>query len=227
MSGAASPVAEGDQAGSPHELMNRVYRRQRHVYDATRKYFLLGRDHLIAALNPPPGGAIIEIGCGTGRNLIEAARAYPDVMLYGLDVSTEMLSTARAGIRQAGLEHRVTLGLGDAARFDCWTLFRRVAFDRVFFSYSLSMIPAWREALRQGLAVAELAGGSLLVVDFGDQDGLPRWFRSLLLAWLARFHVTPRAELESVLGMLAISSGGRLVSQPLFRGYAHLLKLAR
>ena len=28
-------------------LMDRIYRRQRHVYDLTRKYYLLGRDELI------------------------------------------------------------------------------------------------------------------------------------------------------------------------------------
>ena len=31
-------------------LMDRMYRRQRHIYDATRKFYLLGRDGAIAAL---------------------------------------------------------------------------------------------------------------------------------------------------------------------------------
>ena len=31
-------------------LMARIYRRQRHVYDFTRKYYLLGRDRLIDRL---------------------------------------------------------------------------------------------------------------------------------------------------------------------------------
>jgi len=29
------------------DLMDRVYRRQRHLYDATRKYYLLGRDPML------------------------------------------------------------------------------------------------------------------------------------------------------------------------------------
>jgi len=37
------------------ELMNRTYRHQRHVYDFTRKYYLLGRDRVIASLDPPDG----------------------------------------------------------------------------------------------------------------------------------------------------------------------------
>ncbi len=88
----ASPAAD--------VLMDSVYRRQRHIYNVTRKYFLLGRDHLIGELKPPSNGTVLEIGCGTGRNLIAAARAYPEARLFGLDVSTVMLSTARANIRQ-------------------------------------------------------------------------------------------------------------------------------
>jgi len=50
--------------------MDRMYRHQRHIYDASRKFYLLGRDALITGLAPPKGGTILEIGCGTGRNLI-------------------------------------------------------------------------------------------------------------------------------------------------------------
>ncbi len=58
--------------------MDRIYRHQRHIYDLTRKYYLLGRDALIRDLAPVPGDTVLEIGCGTGRNLILAARRYPD-----------------------------------------------------------------------------------------------------------------------------------------------------
>ncbi len=215
--------------GSPTAdvLMDCVYRRQRHIYDLTRKYFLLGRDMLIAELNPPPGGSILEIGCGTGRNLIAAARRYPDARLFGLDVSSVMLLTARGNIRSAGLENRITLALGDAARFDSRKLFGRDRFDRVFFSYSVSMIPAWRDAIGQAMAIVEPAGGRLLIVDFGEQERLPRWFRRMLFAWLAKFHVMPRAELRAALSALAESNGGRLTFRPLFRDYARFAELAR
>ena len=57
--------------------MDAIYARQRHIYDATRKYFLFGRDRLIAALDVPVNGTVLEVGCGTGRNLIQVARRYP------------------------------------------------------------------------------------------------------------------------------------------------------
>jgi len=201
--------------------MDRMYRRQRHIYDLTRKFYLLGRDELIADLSPPAQGTVLEIACGTGRNLIRAARAYPEARFFGLDVSEEMLATARANIAAAGMSGRIALAAGDATAFDPQALFGVPAFDRVFVSYALSMIPAWEKAA--GEAAARLApGGRLMVVDFGDQGGWPRWFRHALRGWLAKFHVTPRVALAPTLADLAAERGLRFDFRPLYRRYAFL-----
>jgi S-adenosylmethionine-diacylgycerolhomoserine-N-methlytransferase len=201
--------------------MDRMYRRQRHIYDLTRKFYLLGRDELIGNLSPPPGGTVLEIACGTGRNLIRAARAYPQARFFGLDVSEEMLATARANVAAAGLSGRIALAAGDATAFDAEALFGVADFDRVFVSYALSMIPAWENAAAQ--AAARLAaGGRLMIVDFGDQGGWPLWFRKALRGWLAKFHVTPRLALEPTLAALAASRGLRVDFRPLYRRYAYL-----
>ena len=65
-------------------------------------------------------------------------------------------------------------------------------------------------------------GGSLHIVDFGQQTGLPRWFKAGLHGWLAKFTVTPRAELEAELTTLAERTGSRLVFKHLYLDYAHL-----
>ena len=45
--------------GNDHgALMDRVYRHQRHFYDLTRRWYLLGRDRLIADLAPLHGGTV-------------------------------------------------------------------------------------------------------------------------------------------------------------------------
>lgn len=199
--------------------MDAIYRLQRHIYDASRKYYLLGRDGLLDSLDPPPGGTVLEVGCGTARNLILAARRYPDARLYGVDVSSAMLETAAASVAKAGLSQRITLRQGDASRLDPQALFGLAAFDRVFVSYALSMIPAWQEALG-GAARAVAPGGSLHIVDFGEQSGLPRAFRTGLRAWLARFSVAPRAELEAELARLADDLDATLSFSRPFRDYA-------
>jgi S-adenosylmethionine-diacylgycerolhomoserine-N-methlytransferase len=189
MSAAPSIKAPGGHAG----LMDQVYRRQRYLYDITRKYYLLGRDSLIRDIGMKPGDRLVEIGCGTGRNLIAIARAWPEARLFGLDASAEMLETAAARVRRLGLGHRIALFQGLAEEL-APASFGQDGFEHALFSYSLSMIPDWREAL--GAAGAALTRcGRLHLVDFGDLAGLPRPVRRLLEGWLAKFHVTPRAEL--------------------------------
>ena len=174
--------------------MDAIYRSQRHFYDLTRKYYLLGRDALIEGLAPPPGGSVLEAGCGTGRNLIVAARRWPDAHYYGVDISEAMLETARANVAKAGLSDRISFAQGDATTFDAEGMFGRAGFDRVFQSYTLSMIPDWTGAIRE--AAGKLApGGRLDFVVFGQQERLPRWFRAMLFAWLAKFARRVRGDL--------------------------------
>jgi len=199
--------------------MNRMYRRQRHIYDGTRRYYLLGREQMISRLRPETGTSVLEIGCGTGRNLVLAARLYPDARFFGIDVSTEMLTTAIAAISRAGLNSRVRVAHGDGTAFDPNRLFGIPQFDHVMISYSLSMIPDWRRVL--GAAVVHLKPGSRLhVVDFGRQQRWPGIARTLLRRWLAMFDVTPRDDLEQVLSAMADGSGARLRFERPFRDYA-------
>ena len=201
-------------------LMDAIYRNQRHIYDATRKYYLLGRDLLIADLAAGEGATVLEAACGTGRNLIVAARRYPRARFYGFDISAEMLKQARKNVAKAGLSDRIVLAQGDATDFDPQALFGTQAFDRIFLSYALSMIPPWRAAVAE--ASRHLAeNGALHVVDFGGQDRLPGWFRAGLVAWLAKFHVEPRADLEQVMDKAAKEAGARLLRfEHLYRDYA-------
>jgi S-adenosylmethionine-diacylgycerolhomoserine-N-methlytransferase len=205
-------------AGATHR-MNRMYRRQRHIYDGTRRYYLLGRDQLIAGLEPAKGESVLEIGCGTGRNLVQAARLYPDARFFGIDVSTEMLTSAISAISRHGLKDRVRVAHGDGTAFDPHNLFGIPSFDLIFISYSLSMIPDWRRVL-EAAAGRLRPGGRLHIVDFGGQERLPRFGRTLLRQWLAMFDVTPRDELQPVLSAMADTSGADLTYQRPFRGYA-------
>jgi S-adenosylmethionine-diacylgycerolhomoserine-N-methlytransferase len=217
-------VARHDQDAAAH--MDGIYRHQRYIYDATRKYFLLGRDRLISGLAVPAGGSVLEIGCGTGRNLILAARAYPAAQLYGFDISRVMLDSAHVSLRRAGLADRVRLAKGDATGFSGDDLFGVPAFDRIFISYALSMIPPWRAVLPAAMAAVR-PGGELHIVDFGRQAQLPGWFRRGLRGWLARFSVVPRVELEAELRRLANSTGATLTFERLYREYADYAVLRR
>ena len=209
MAGASKPAGHA-------ALMDEVYRGQRHIYDFTRKYYLFGRDTLIAGLAAKPGMRVLEVACGTGRNLAKIAKAWPGVRLYGLDISAEMLKSARATL---GDEARLVEG--DACTFNAAALFGEATFDRVVLSYSLSMIPDWEGAFAH--AARHLApGGELHVVDFGDLSGLPGGLEKLLHAWLAKFHVSTRSALPETAARLAAEHGLTLTSQRGGLGYFQL-----
>ena len=207
-------------------LMNSIYRRQRHIYDFTRKYYLPGRDRLINRLDAEPGDGVLEIGCGTGRNLVLAARRYPETRFFGIDVSTEMLTSAIEQISRAGIAPRVRVAHADATNFDPARLFGRARFERVFISYSLSMIPGWHAVVDSAIALLA-PGGELHIVDFGTQARLPGLFRTLLRRWLALFHVTPRDTLDTSLARRAIETGATLTFERPYRTYAQYARFKR
>lgn len=205
------------------EAMDAMYRYQRHIYDLSRKYYLFGRDRLIDGLNVPAGGTVLEAACGTGRNLKRVARHYPDAKLYGFDISREMLTSARAAF--AGHVPPPVFAAVDATRFQP-SDFGVAGFDRIMISYALSMIPDWQTAVRAA-ASALNEGGELHIVDFGQQENLPRWFKSGLQAWLSKFHVYPRQDMNDVLRLIAGECGTTLQFSKIGYGYAWLAVIRR
>lgn len=167
--------------------MDSMYRLQRYFYDFTRKYYLLGRDRLLNEMVVNDGDNVLEAGCGTARNLIILARRYPNANFYGLDASAAMLETAKKKADAAGVKNiTFKTALADDFSFD-ETFGRSSKFDTIFFSYSISMIPPWRESINN--AVANLADkGTLFIVDFYDQAELSI-FAPMLKWWLSKFHV--------------------------------------
>ena len=213
-----------EETAAPGAAMDAIYRSQRHIYDVTRRYFLLGRDQLLDGLNIPDGGTVLEMGCGTGRNLIGAARRYPSVKLYGLDISEEMLKSASSNILREDFRQRIILAHADATDFSAQKTFGVAKFDRVFFSYTISMIPHWQAALDQALAcVAD--GGELHIVDFGQCGRLPSIFKRGLFAWLNQFHVSPRQQLVLHMKRTATAKDMRFSYESKFRDYAWLIKV--
>lgn len=154
------------------------YRWHAHFYDATRWAFLFGRTALLrlcAAEQSPR--RILEVGCGTGKNLAELARIFPQAEIVGLDLSAEMLGKARQKVVHFG--PRVSL----LQRVYSHPVSGGDPFDLIVFSYCLTMInPGYADVLR--LCEQDLsANGRLAVVDFHDSRFA--WFRR----WMGLNHV--------------------------------------
>ncbi|MEM7651483.1 MAG: class I SAM-dependent methyltransferase [Pseudomonadota bacterium] len=200
--------------------MDRMYKWTRHVYDASRKYYLLGRDRMIANLNAQDGEHICEVGCGTARNLIKMAKAYPKAHFCGLDVSDEMLKTANENIRKAGLD--IDLRQGYAQNFDPQDTFKLSGtLDKIVFSYALSIIPPWKESIDHALKILP-SKAEMHIVDFGAMDEQPAWFRKLLFWWLQLFDVYHKPEILAHLKALSAEGKGTLEITQLYKGYAYI-----
>ncbi len=208
------------------EKMDKMYRRQRYFYDLTRKYYLLGRDKLIEKMNVADGENVLEVGCGTGRNLIILARKFPNSRFYGLDASAEMLKTAQAKVDAENLKN-INLKTALADDFDYRKTFGlENPFDTIYFSYSISIIPTWQETIENALANLK-SGRSVYIVDFYDQKDLPAWFRRILEIWLKQFHVKYPKELLPHLENLETQDLGKLSVNSIYKSYAFIAELQK
>ncbi|RJP47341.1 MAG: class I SAM-dependent methyltransferase [Desulfobacteraceae bacterium] len=169
--------------------LERYYRFHSHIYDATRWSFLFGRTTLIREISHHiRPGRILEIGCGTGKNLVSLARRFPDADITGLDLSKDMIERA-AGKFSGRESRRPMLICGSYSQ----PLNTAPSYDLIVFSYTLSMInPGFRQAA--GNARRDLApGGMIAVVDFNDSPA--GWFKS----WMRVNHVRMDGHLLPVL----------------------------
>lgn len=202
------------------QRMDRKYRWTRHVYDLTRKHFLLGRDVGLANLHLAAGMHALEIGCGTGRNVRSMLKDHPGVRVDGIDISKQMLATAQARFQG---DERVRLALADAQD----PQFRQrlgepVNYDAVLMSFSLSMVPQWEVAFENALRAVKL-GGRLSVVDFGRFEGYGAMGKAAIRS-LTAHDAPPLLGLEEKARQLARTRPGwRVRWQSLHRGYAQTL----
>ncbi len=85
--------------------------------------------------------SVLDVGCGTGGWLIEAARTYPDMTrLVGVDPSGTILDFARAQARTMQVEDRVEFHIMDALRR---LEFPDASFDLVNQRLGISWLRTW------------------------------------------------------------------------------------
>lgn len=201
--------------------MDRMYRYSRHIYDLSRALYLPGRDAAIkqAAQRLPARGTLLEVGCGTGRNLRHLRQHRPDARLFGLDAASVMLRTARRACHEAGVHATLRHGMAEDVHP---SHFGVQGFDVILCSYLFSMIAAPRPALCAALRALR-PGGYLIVVDFGTAAALPPPLRELLRRWLRLFGVAHRPSVGGYLHRQRTVGALEIIQERHLRGqYAEL-----
>jgi S-adenosylmethionine-diacylgycerolhomoserine-N-methlytransferase len=192
------PVLKNAHSVENSAALSGYYRLHAPIYDSTRWAFLFGRTRLIGTLASKLTGkspaSILEVGCGTGKNIIALARAFPDAKIIGCDLSKDMLTQARTSLARSLSEAEVAkvelinssiLSLNDQQ------------YDLIVCSYMLSMTGDSLEPILHSIRRRLSPNGALAIVDF-DYSGLG-FFRR----WMRVNHVSLDGSLSRALTMFA------------------------
>ncbi|HTZ00553.1 MAG TPA: class I SAM-dependent methyltransferase, partial [Rhodocyclaceae bacterium] len=140
-------LLRGMQAGGDHaSRLEAFYGPQADAYDNFRERLLAGRNELMDRLQPAAGERVVELGAGTGRNpAFLGPRLATLESLTLVDLCPSLLAQARR--RWAHADNVV------AVEADACSWRPPLPVDAVYFSYSLTMIPDWRAAMENAVAM--------------------------------------------------------------------------
>lgn len=192
------------------DFIRRRYNRLAKIYPFFELSFLLPpgiREMAVEKLELSAGDRVLEVGCGTGRNLPHLVCAVgPEGVVYGVEYSDGMLTRAEA-LRKRHQWQNVTLLQQDAAQMSL-----PEAVNGVLFSLSYAVMPEPRRALAQAWKYLR-SGGRVVIMDaklppggwgkllrlpvvliskatvLGDPDKLP---------WEDLKQFTPQVEMEEI-----------------------------
>lgn len=169
------------------------YEGQARSYDAFRYRFLHGRVPMVEAMPTPAGGVWVDFGGGTASNLEflgDNLRTFKKVVIF--DLCRPLLDVAAKRVEaNPAWKGIVELVEGDATAPVVPGLPAHGTVDLVTFSYSLTMIPDWRAALRNAYALLR-PGGYIAVSDFTVRPE-NSWITRILWPYIfAKDNVYPR-----------------------------------
>jgi ubiquinone/menaquinone biosynthesis C-methylase UbiE len=187
------------------EACRRSYNRLSRWYDllagsSERKYGEKG----VELLSPSPGERILEIGFGTGHDLVLLARAVgPAGHIVGVDISDGMFALAQKRLQKEKLIDRVKLHLGDATDLEFLTT---ESLDGVFMSFTLELfdtpeLPCVLYECQRALK----SGGRLVVVSMRKTE--PPGMAVRMYEWF-HDHLPNYADCRPILARLLVEQSG-------------------
>jgi demethylmenaquinone methyltransferase / 2-methoxy-6-polyprenyl-1,4-benzoquinol methylase len=125
----------------------------------------------------------LDVACGTADLSLDAARAYPEISVSGLDFVMEMLDIGQAKVRDGGLSKRIRLMKGDALDLP----FRDNSFDVSGMAFGIRNIPDKSRALGEMMRVV-VPGGQVMIL---EMTFTRNWFSNLMYHTYLN-HILPR-----------------------------------
>jgi S-adenosylmethionine-diacylgycerolhomoserine-N-methlytransferase len=151
----------GAKTASLSDRLDSFYQPQSAEYDSFRERLLRGRRDLLDSLPLPIDGHLIDMGGGTGSSLdYLGARLHELSSVTIVDLCEPLLRIAQQRVTKHGWPN-VCVVKADATSYEppCGQV------DAITFSYSLTMIPNWIDAVEHAYNLLR-PGGHIGVVDF-------------------------------------------------------------
>jgi ubiquinone/menaquinone biosynthesis C-methylase UbiE len=169
-----------------------------------------------------PGDRLLDVGCGTGKLAIAAARlTSPMGMVFGVDATPAMIDLANERGRAGGSPAQFQVGVAERLRFEDGT------FQAVTCSYFFHHLPSPVKpvALREMWRVLA-PGGRLVITDYGRPRTLWGYIASIPMRF--DFHEYVRSQLKGELDdMLAREGLGEVRIRATFLGYIGVLRITK
>ncbi len=146
-------------------------------------------DYLCRKLRLQPGQTLLDIGCGWGALALWAARHY-GVRVHGITISQEQSRLASERVKQAGMEHQVTIEMRDYRDLDAKARYDRIVSVGMFEHIGVKNFPAYFGIVRQALR----PGGLFLNHGITSENG---WQRTPATCFMNRY-VFPDGELARI-----------------------------
>lgn len=151
-------------------------------YDLLNRIISLGIDQswrrrTVDSLQLGANSHALDLATGTADLALLTARRVPECRITGVDPSRNMLDVGRKKVRAAGLEDRIDLQEGDAARLP----FADDTFDGTTIAFGIRNVPDRDQGMRE-MARVTRPGGRIAILELSEPRGG-------IMGPLARFHV--------------------------------------
>jgi ubiquinone/menaquinone biosynthesis C-methylase UbiE len=163
------------------------------------------------------GLRVLDIGCGTGRLLVELKQKYPDVEALGLDPDPKALAHARRHAERAAVSVHFDQGFSDAIGYPA------AFFDRVFSSFMFHHLPTHekQKTLQEVWRVLK-SGGRFFLLDFEASEAGENRAVGRLLHAHAHLKENSESALLDMLNQAGFADVHKSGEQPVLFGLARL-----
>lgn len=191
------------------QFVRRRYNRLASIYVFFEWLFWLPggvRPKAVDRLRLKNGDSVLEVGCGTGRNLPFLVRAVgSNGRVYGVDISDGMLARARALCDKREWKN-VTLVRADAAEYEL-----PEPVDGAIFSLSYATMRDRRQVLRHAWKQLK-PGGRLVMLDAKVLSGLLGRLTYPLFSWILKLTVLGNPDIDELEDLRALTGSVEMES---------------